>query len=97
MVECPPYPVRRARQALDRLGVADLASLDRAEQGKELIQLHLCDPHVMQEVARKGGGVVRHFHEPRQHRVRVHLKHPGHGTNAKSFGQRAHGPHQFVE
>jgi len=45
-----PEPLGRPLQALDRFGLADLAVLDRTEESKQLIQLHLPDPHVMQDV-----------------------------------------------
>ena len=40
-------------QALDGLDFADVTRLDRAEQGKEFIELHLCDPHIVEEVLRE--------------------------------------------
>ena len=80
-----PHPVGRARQALDRLGLADLAGLHRAEQGKELIELDLRDAHVVQEILREGRGMVRHFDQPVQHRIGVHLKHPGYSADAQAL------------
>src|SRR5262249_4307166 len=88
-----PYPVRGARQALDSLRLADLTRLDGPEQGIEFIELHLGDADVVQEISGEGGGVVRHFYQPLQHRVGVHLKHPSDGTDAQPFGHRAHRPH----
>ena len=37
-------------QALDGFSLPDLTGLDRAEQGKEFIELHLSDPHVVEDV-----------------------------------------------
>ena len=45
-----PHPVRRARQAFERLGLRDRAGLHGTEQGIEFVQLHLGDPHVMEEI-----------------------------------------------
>lgn len=53
----PPHPVWRAQQVLDRLGGAGLVRLDRAEQGKEFVQLDLRDAHIVQEIPGKGRGV----------------------------------------
>src|SRR4029450_8911395 len=50
VVEGPPHPMRRARQALDRLSLADLTVLDRADQGKEFVQLDLRDAQMVQEI-----------------------------------------------
>jgi hypothetical protein len=49
---------------LDYLGLADLLGLHGAEQGKEFIELDLRDAHIVQEMPRKGGGVVRHLAQP---------------------------------
>ena len=86
--------MRRAREALDRLGVTDLARLDRAEQGKEFVQLHLRDADVVQEILREGHGVVRDCDEPDEHRVGINFEDTGHRTDAQAFGQRAHRPHE---
>src|SRR5215831_16056970 len=45
-----PDPLRATLQALDGLSRTALTLLDRAEQRTQLIQLHLPDPHVVQEV-----------------------------------------------
>ena len=49
-IERCPHPVGRAGQAGDRFGLAELAGLHRAEQSKEFVQLHLGDPHIVQEI-----------------------------------------------
>ena len=41
-----PDPLRRAIKALHGLGLADLAGLHSAEQGKECVELGLRDSHV---------------------------------------------------
>jgi hypothetical protein len=46
-----PAPVRRTREALNRFDCTDLARRDRAEPGKECIQLDLTDADSVQEVA----------------------------------------------
>src|SRR5262249_41245324 len=58
-----------------------LTSLHGAKQGKEFIQLHLRDPHVVQEILRKGLEMLRGLHQPLQHRTRVDLEHPRHCTD----------------
>ena len=75
-------------------GLADLPGLDRTEQGIELVQLHLGDADVVQEMLREGLEVVGGFDQPCQHRVGVDLEHARHGTDAQPFRQRAHRPHQ---
>jgi len=90
-----PHPVRRARQARDGLRLADLASLHRAEQRKEFIQLDLRNAHIVQEIPGKGRGVVRHLHQPLQHGIGVDLEDAGHSADAQAFRQRAHRPHQL--
>jgi len=77
--------MRRAREALDRLGLTDLARLDRAEQGKEFVQLHLRDAYVVQEILREGHGVVCDFDEPGEHRVGINLEDTGHRTDAQAL------------
>ncbi len=84
------------RPACDGLRLADLACLHGTEQGKELIELHLGDAHVVQEILGKGLELLRGLHHPLQHRVRVHFEHPGDRADAQPFGQGAHGPHQQV-
>src|SRR6266581_9485766 len=41
--------------------------------------------------------MLRDVNQPRQHGIRVNPKHPSHGADAQAFGQRSHGPHQFVD
>jgi hypothetical protein len=48
-----PHPGGRTIQALDGLSRADRPSLDRAEQGKEFVQLDLPHAHVVQDVTGK--------------------------------------------
>ena len=64
-----PDPLRRTLQALNGVGLADLTILDRAEQGKQLIELHLPDPYVVQEVLREGSQLIRRLREPLQDRL----------------------------
>jgi hypothetical protein len=54
-----PPPVRRARQALESLGLAELTVLDRPEQGLECLELHRRDAHVVQNLRREGLELVR--------------------------------------
>ena len=95
-IDCRPHPVRGTREPRDGLSLADLADLHGAEQGKEFVELHLRDPHVVQEVLGKDLEMVRSFDQPVQHRIGVHLEDAGDGTDAEPFRQRAHGPHQQI-
>jgi hypothetical protein len=62
-------------------------SLTALRQRKQLIQLHLPDPQVMQEVLREGAQLLRRLHEPLQHRIGVHLEHPRRAPDAQPLGQ----------
>jgi hypothetical protein len=59
-----PDPLGRTLQPRGRLGLTDCAVLDRAEQRKQLIELYLLEPHVTQEVLRKGTQLLGRLHEP---------------------------------
>src|SRR5262249_49808272 len=48
----------------------------------------------MQEILRKGGGVVRHLDQPVQHGVWVDLEHPSHRADAQAFRQGTTRPHE---
>ena len=50
----------------------------------------------MWEILGKGLELLRGLHPPLQHRVRVHLEHPGDRADAQAFHQRAHRPYQQV-
>src|SRR5262249_7765992 len=91
-----PPPVRRARQKLERLGLADLARLDCPEQGIEFIELHLCDAYVVQEIPGKGGGVIRNFDQPLQHRIGIDLEHAGTRAAAKADSYRPDSPRKHL-
>ena len=82
-----PDPLGRPFQALDGVGRADFMVLDRAEQGKEFIELHLPDPHVVQNMAGKGPQQLGRLHQPLQHGVRVHLAHAGRAPDAQPLRQ----------
>src|SRR5215470_15329547 len=86
-VHCDPDPRGRTFQALDSLGRADRAVLDRAEQGKELIELDLPHAHIVQEMTRKGPQLVGGLHQPLQHRVRVDLEHARRAPDAQALSQ----------
>jgi hypothetical protein len=74
-----------ARQALDRLGLGDLAAFDRAKQGEQLVHLHLLDVHITQAIAGEGLQVFGRLDQPAQHRVRIDLKDAGHGADTETF------------
>jgi hypothetical protein len=80
-----PHPLGRPLQTLDGLSRADLPLLNRAEQRKQLIELHLSDPYVMQEVLGEGAQLLRGLDEPLQHRIRVHLEHPRRAPDTQSL------------
>ena len=92
-----PDPLGRTLQALDGLGLADLAVLDRAEQGKQLIELHLPDPHVVQDVSGKGPQLLRRFDQPLQHRIGVDLEHPRRAPDAQALGQARDDAHDELD
>lgn len=80
-----PDPGRRRRHPLDGFRLTELARLDGAEQGKEFVALDLRDAHVVQDRLGKGLEMLRGLHQPLQHRVRVDLEHPRHGTDPPAF------------
>jgi len=82
-----PDPLRRPLQALDRVGLADLPCLGRAEQGEEFIELHLPRSYVVQDMLGEGLQLLCRFDQPVQHRMRVHLKHPRRAPDTQAFGQ----------
>jgi hypothetical protein len=82
-----PHPVRGALQALDGFGLAEFIVFDGTEDGVQLVQLQLAYVDVTQKILRKGLKLLGGFHQPLQHGVGVHLKHPGGGTNAQAFSQ----------
>jgi hypothetical protein len=82
-----PDPLGRALQALKGRGRADFTGLDRAEQRKQLIELHLPDLYVMQEVLGEGAQLLRCLDEPLQHGIGVHLEDPCRASDAQPFGQ----------
>jgi hypothetical protein len=57
-----PDPLGRTLQTLDGLGLVDLPVFDRAEQGKELIELDLPHAHIVQDVSGKGLELLCRFH-----------------------------------
>jgi hypothetical protein len=91
-----PDPLGRPLQALDRVGFADRAVLDRTEESKQLIELHLLDPHVVQDVSGKGPQLLRRFHQPLQHGVRVDLKDSRRAPDAQPLGQARDDTHDEV-
>jgi len=88
-----PDPLGRAIQALKGRGFADLTLLDRAEQRKQLIELHLSDPYVVQEVLGEGAQLLRYLDEPLQHGIGINLEHPCCASDAQPFGSSRHYAH----
>jgi hypothetical protein len=91
-----PDPMGGMLQAVNGLGRADFARLHRTEHGKEFVQLDLRDAHVVQEIPRKGGGVVGDCKKPGERRVRVHLEHGGDRAIAQAFRQCTHDPCEHI-
>ena len=96
-VQGHPDPLGRPLQALDGLSLADLAVLDRAEQGKQLIELDLLDAYVVQDVSRKGLELLRRVDQPLQHRMRLDLEHPCRAADAQSLSQARDDTHDEVD
>src|SRR5262252_3411603 len=92
-----PDPLGRPLQALDGLSLADDTVLDRAEQGEEFIELHLPDPHVVQDVSGESLQLLRCFDQPLQHRIGVHLEHPRRAPDTQAFGQAREDPHDELD
>jgi hypothetical protein len=92
-----PDPLGRPLQSLDGLSLADLAVLDRAEQGKEFIELHLPHPHVVEEVLGEGPQLLRRFDQPLQHRICIDLEHPRRAPDAQSLSQARDDPHDKLD
>ena len=82
-----PHPVAGALQAFDRFVVADLAIVDAAQHGIELVKLQLAYVHVTEKIARKGLELLGGVYQSVQDRVGVDLEHPGRGTHAQALGQ----------
>ena len=82
-----PHPRRCALQALNGLVLAEVAVFDCPQHGVELIEVHLLDVHLAQEIGGKGPQVLRRFHQPVQDRLRVDLEHPRRGPNAQALSQ----------
>jgi hypothetical protein len=61
-VDRPPHPVGRTGQPLDGFPFVHLACLDHTDYGVEVVQLHLRDAYVVQEIPRKGSEMIGRFH-----------------------------------
>src|ERR1700746_934785 len=55
------------------------------KDGIRLVQLHLSDVHIAEAVTYKGMKLLRCFHQPLKHNVRVRLGHSGSGTPSSSL------------
>src|SRR5215813_1612686 len=91
-----PDPLGRPLQAFNGLGRADLASLHRTEERKHLIELHLVDAYVVQDVLHEGPELLGRLHQPLQHRVGVHLEDPRRAPDTQAFSQAADDPYDEV-
>src|SRR5262249_2575769 len=92
-----PDPRGCTLQARNGLGLADCTDLDGAEQGKQLIELHLSDPYAMQEGLREGAQLPRRLDQPLQHRIGVDLEAPRRAPDAQPPGQAREDPHEEVD
>ena len=82
-----PHPAARTLQALHGLLCTDLAIFEITYHGVQLIELHLVNVHVTEEIACEGLELLGGFDQPVQNGMRVHLKHAGRGANAQAFRQ----------
>jgi hypothetical protein len=92
-----PDPLGHTLQALDGLGLADLPVFDRAEQGKELIELDLPHAYIVQDVSGKRPELLCRFHEPVQDGVGVDLEDPRGAPDTSTLGQAREDPHDEVD
>jgi len=60
---------------------------------KQLIELHLSDPYVVQEVRGEGSQLLRCLDEPLQHGIGINLEHPCCASDAQPFGSSRHYAH----
>src|SRR5713101_10115930 len=90
-----PLPLLVSRYPRVSLPLADLAGLHGAEQGKEFVELHLRDAHVVEDILREGCRMIRYLDQPRQDGIGIDLEDTGDGADTQAFRQRAHRPHQL--
>ncbi len=91
-----PYPMRGARQALDRLILADVARFEGTEHGGEFVQLHLAELQSVQAIVRKGSQLVGDLDQPLQGRIGIDLEDPRRAPDAQAFGHAADDPYDEV-
>jgi len=91
-----PDPLRRTLQARDGLSRTDRTVFDCAEEGEEFVQLHLLDPHVVQDMLGEGAQLLGRLDEPLQHGIEIDLEHPCGAADAQSLGQARHDAHDEV-
>ena len=84
-----PAPLGRPRQAFDGLG--------RTAEGKHLIEVHLPDPHVVQDVSGKRPELLCSVDQPLPHGMRLDLEHPCGASDAHTFGQAREDTHDEVD
>jgi hypothetical protein len=72
-----PHPVARTLKALDGIAFTDLAGFEGMDHRIQLIELHLLDVQVTEEIGTEGLELLSGFHQPLQHGSRVDLEHPG--------------------
>ena len=63
--------LKRIPRHLDGLSLVDLAVFKRTEHGIELVELHLSQVEVVQEIARKRAQLVGGLDQLLQYRIRV--------------------------
>src|SRR5712691_11303035 len=74
---------------LDGLSLVDLAVFERTEHGIQLVELHLTQVEIVQEIVRKRPQLVGGLDQPLQHCIRVDLEHPRRASDAQALGQAA--------
>src|SRR5262249_36337327 len=64
---------------------------------KQLIELHLSDPYIVQEVLRERPQLLCRFNQPLQHRIRLDLEHPRRAPDAQALSQARDDTHDEVD
>jgi len=77
--------LKRIPRHLDGLSLVDLAVFKRTEHGIELVELHLSQVEVVQEIARKRAQLVGGLDQLLQYRIRVDFEHPRRAPDAQAL------------
>jgi len=80
-------------QAPEGLILAEGTVFHLTQHRVQLIELHLIDVQLTEEIGAKGFELVGRFHSPPQNRVRIDLKDAGGGPDAHTLGSAGQHPH----